>query len=142
MIRAATSGMGHTPVPWSLCQHLKSVEDDAACKCGYRGVIFGPEHDVAMAICQPGHEKPRREEEWGSEPASYPRAVEIANMQFIVHAVNNHDALVEALRWALAELNGQTRYDEDDADQQIENCYRRAEAALQASASRDGGGDA
>lgn len=38
--------------------------------------------------------------------------------------------LVEALQWALAELNGKTRYDDDVADQQIENCYTRAEAAI------------
>lgn len=53
-----------------------------------------------------------------------------ANADFIVRAVNSHYALVEALQWALDELNGRTRYDEDVADQQIENCYRLAEKAL------------
>lgn len=33
----------------------------------------------------------------------------------------------EALRWALAELRGQTRYDNDE---QRANCYERADAAL------------
>lgn len=74
---------GHTAGPWSLCQHLKGMVEDQSCKCGYRGVIFGPEHDVAMAICQPGHDRPVREEEWGTEPARYPREVELANARLI-----------------------------------------------------------
>lgn len=58
---------------------------------------------------------------------------------YIVHAANCHPDLVEALQWALDELNGRTRYDEDVADQQIENCYRIAEAAL--AKAREGGGE-
>jgi hypothetical protein len=73
-----------TPAPWHLCQHLKSMEDDTACPCGYRGVVSGPEHDDMFAVFQPGHELPRHEEEWGTEPARYPREVEIANSQLIV----------------------------------------------------------
>lgn len=38
--------------------------------------------------------------------------------------------LLEAARWALNELNGRNRYDEDVADQQVEHCYRRAEDAI------------
>jgi hypothetical protein len=38
--------------------------------------------------------------------------------------------LLAALQWALNELNGRTRYDEDVADQQIENCYALANAAI------------
>lgn len=38
--------------------------------------------------------------------------------------------LLEALRWALAELRGQTRYDEDVADEQCDNCYKLADAAI------------
>lgn len=38
--------------------------------------------------------------------------------------------LLEALQWALAELNGKTRYDECVADHQIENCYARAQDAI------------
>lgn len=86
----------HTPGPWHLCQHLKSMECDQACKCGYRGVIFGPEHNVAMAICQPGHELPRHEEQWGSEPARYPREVELANAHLIAAAPDLLEALVKA----------------------------------------------
>ena len=43
------------------------------------------------------------------------------------------ERLKEALRWALAELNGTTRYDNDE---QRENCFADAEAAL-ASVSSD-----
>jgi hypothetical protein len=74
-----------TPGPWEPCQHLKSVADDLACSCGYRGVIFGPDHDVAYAICQPGHQPAPKGQE-GTEPARYPREVEIANSQLIALA--------------------------------------------------------
>lgn len=86
----------HTPGPWSVCQHLKSVECDSACKCGYRGVIFGPDEHVAMAICQPGHDRPQREEEWGTEPQRYPREVEIANAHLIAAAPTLLEALESA----------------------------------------------
>ncbi len=86
----------HTPGPWHLCQHLKSMECDAACPCGYRGVVFGPDRDTAFAICQPGHELPRREEEWGSEPPRYPRDVELANMRLVAASPDLLDALIEA----------------------------------------------
>lgn len=82
-----------TPGPWHLCQHLKSAEDDLACTCGYRGVIYGPDHDIAYAICQPGHDRPWREEEWGSEPARYPREVELANARLIAAAPDMLEAL-------------------------------------------------
>jgi hypothetical protein len=38
--------------------------------------------------------------------------------------------LLEALQWALRELHGQNRYDEDVAEQQENNCYTIAEAAI------------
>ena len=50
-----------------------------------------------------------------------------ANAAFIVRACNSHYQLVSALRWALAELRGQTRYDNE---QQRENCFDDADAAL------------
>jgi hypothetical protein len=87
-----------TQAPWHVCQHLKSVEADAACSCGYRGVVFGPDEDVAYAVMQPGHEKPRREEEWGSEPPSYPRPQQIADMQLVALLRNNLPAIMAALR--------------------------------------------
>lgn len=87
-----------TPGPWHLCQHLKSVECDAACKCGYRGVVFGPDHDVAYAVMQPGHELPRREEEYGLEPATYPRPQQIADMHLAVWLRNHADQILTALR--------------------------------------------
>ena len=86
-------GVAFTPGPWELCQHLKSLEDDAARPCGYRGVVFGPHRDEAMAICQPGHELPRDEEQWGSEPGRYDRATELANMRLIAAAPDLYAAL-------------------------------------------------
>lgn len=49
-----------------------------------------------------------------------------ANARLIASA----PSLLEALQWALNELNGHNRYDEDVADQQIDACYDRAEDAL------------
>ena len=86
-----------TPGPWHLCQHLKSVEDDRACSCGYRGVIYGPEHDVAYAICQPGHDPAPTGQE-GSEPPRYPREVELANAALISASPDLYDALAEFVR--------------------------------------------
>jgi hypothetical protein len=85
-----------TPRPWELCQHLKSEAADAACRCGYRGVVYGPSEHDATAVFQPGHELPRREEEWGSEPARYERPVEIANSQLMVRLRNAAPALLDA----------------------------------------------
>jgi hypothetical protein len=88
---------GTTGGPWSVCRHLKSVEHDAACGCGYRGVIYGPEHDVCFAICQPGHE-PAPEGQEGTEPSRYPRAVEIANSHQMAASPAMYDALEALLR--------------------------------------------
>jgi hypothetical protein len=74
-----------TPGPWSVCRHLQSVEADEACMCGYRGVVYGPEHDVPMAICQPGHDAEPEGEE-GLGPQNYERAIQIANGQHIAAA--------------------------------------------------------
>ena len=43
---------------------------------------------------------------------------------------DQRNKLLAALQWALDELGGRTRYDEDVADQQIENCYTLAHKAL------------
>lgn len=42
------------------------------------------------------------------------------------------DALLEALEWAIRELDGTNRYDEDVADEQEQNGYDRARAVLAA----------
>jgi hypothetical protein len=62
---------------------LRSVECDAACPCGYRGVIFGAD---GGGVCQPGHDIVPGEE--GLEPHNYPRAQQIADANRIVAAVN------------------------------------------------------
>lgn len=48
-------------------------------------------------------------------------------------------ALVEALDWALAEIEGRTRYDPEiyTGEEQRENCLRKAHEALQGSASTE-----
>jgi hypothetical protein len=81
-----------TPGPWTVCKHLESVEADLACTCGYRGVVFGPDHDAPMAICQPGHDPDPVGEE-GLGPQNYARAQQIANGQWIAAA--NPAAILE-----------------------------------------------
>lgn len=83
----------HTPGPWTLCTHLESAGKDRACGCGYRGVIFGPSHDPAMAICQPGHDPAAKGEE-GTEPQRYPREVELANARLIAASPDLLAALI------------------------------------------------
>jgi hypothetical protein len=99
---------GSTPAPWELCQHLKSKECDEACKCGYRGVVFGPDHDVAYAVFQPGHDPAPKGQE-GSEPQRYPRTQEIANSHLMVamrSAVPHLIDHIRALQERVAELEG------------------------------------
>lgn len=102
LLERATAG------PWIPCEHLKSAEADAACPCGYRGVIFGPpDADCGAddrAICQPGHE-PAPPGQEGTEPGRFPRAQEIANMQLIAAMRNSLPALLARV----AELEGALR---------------------------------
>jgi hypothetical protein len=84
---------GHTPAPWGLCHHLKSIEHDKDCSCGYRGVIYGPEYDGAFAICQPGHDAEIIGQE-GLGPRRYPREVEIANAHLIAASPDLLAALI------------------------------------------------
>lgn len=74
-----------TPGPWTLCHHLKSVEHDKGCTCGYRGLIYGPDDVVPMAICQPGHDAEPEGQE-GLGPQRYERETEIANAGWIAAA--------------------------------------------------------
>jgi hypothetical protein len=122
----------HTPGPWHLCQHLKSIEDDQACRCGYRGVIYGPEHHTAMAICQPGHELPSDPEQHGTEPARYPLEVELANMRLIAAAPE----LLDALERLLAD------YGEAMPDGYVENSIHSNEVKLARAAIAKARGDA
>jgi hypothetical protein len=83
----------HTPTPWDLCRHLESAEKDTACKCGYRGGIWGDAGELLvceMRNCDlhEGHDM---------IPVG-DRATQLANAAFIVKAVNSHDALVKALQ--------------------------------------------
>lgn len=38
--------------------------------------------------------------------------------------------VVEALEWAMRELHGDNRYDDESADQQVQGCYDKCAAAL------------
>lgn len=90
-----------TPGPWSLCAHLSNPEVDEGCGCGYRGVVFGPEH-AGYAVCQPGHE-PAPEGQEGTEPPRYPRETERNNARLIA-AAPDLAAEVIRLREALEEM--------------------------------------
>lgn len=84
----------HTPGPWGLCAHLQSIEKDQGCRCGYRGVIYGP--DGYFAICQPGHDADEPGQE-GLGPRRYDRETEIANAHLIAAAPD----MLEALKMVL-----------------------------------------
>lgn len=99
---------GHTPGPWHLCFHLQSIENDRSCPCGQRGVVYGPEHDVATAVCEMGV-TPAPGIEAGTEPMRYPREVELANARLIA-AAPDLLAACEAVQW------GGTERDEDGAE--------------------------
>lgn len=72
----------HTPGPWRLCHHLMSAENDASCPCGYRGGIWGSDHE--HMVCEMGSTAIAGQE--GMEPPRYERAVELANARLIAAA--------------------------------------------------------
>lgn len=81
-----------TPGPWELCAHLESPEADAGCRCGYRGVVYGPERD-GFAVFQPGHD-PEIVGQEGLGPQRYPRVTEIANSQLLAYLRNAVPAIL------------------------------------------------
>lgn len=83
--------------PWSVCHHLNSKKDDDSCPCGYRGVVWGPDKNIAFAVCQPGHD-PEITGEEGMGPARYSRDVEIANAHLIAASPTLYAALEELLK--------------------------------------------
>lgn len=82
----------HTPGPWGLCHHLQSAEKDAACPCGYRGGIWGP--DGEHIICEMGSTETEGQE--GLSPARYDRPTELANALLIAAAPDMLAALHSA----------------------------------------------
>ena len=77
--------MNHTPGPWHL--NTYSVTNDDGIDRGFE--IWGSNHSVAIIPLKP-------------ENHSHAKA----NGEHIVHCVNTHDALVEALRGVLHHNNG------------------------------------
>ncbi len=90
---SAEPSAAFTPGPWHLCHHLRSLEDDAACPCGYRGGIWGS--DEEHIICEMGGADHPGEE--GLSPARYDRQTELANARLIAAAPDAMAALVQAV---------------------------------------------
>lgn len=101
----------YTPGPWTLCAHLKDINKEVECSCGYRGVVFGPESS-GFAVCQPGHEPPPEGQE-GTEPQRYDRMTEIANAHLIAAAPDLLEAL-EACKEMAEVMAGMTGCRGDD----------------------------
>ena len=87
-----------TDAPWEGCYHLRSMECDASCKCGYRGGIWG---DGEFMVCEMGSTPMKGYE--GLEPRRYKRESELNNAAFISMARNNFDKLL-AVAKAVKEL--------------------------------------
>lgn len=85
-----------TPGPWRPCLHLRSVEDDKSCPCGYRGGIWGS--DQEHQVCEIGS---------GDEPMAaprYERLQEITNANFIIAARTDIPVLLAHIRALEAEI--------------------------------------
>jgi len=77
---------------FAVCHHLKSLEKDKQCPCGYRGGIYGkPDH----MVCEMGPTTVEGEE--GLEMLRYPREIEMANAAFITTAANSRQTIKEAI---------------------------------------------
>jgi hypothetical protein len=74
----------HTPTPWEV----KPIKDDSGANFGIKSI----DNDGGWWIAEIVH------------PAST-NEVEEANAQFIVHAVNNHQSLVDALEQLIKQID-------------------------------------
>lgn len=94
-----------TPRPWGLCFHLQSAENDASCKCGYRGSIWSAcgEYIVCEMGSSPDHDETGKVA-GHSAPQAY-RHIQLADAALIVRAVNHFDEVVEVLRILAAEAD-------------------------------------
>lgn len=101
----------HTPGPWSWTIH----DSSAATLHGADDML---DHVLTVSPC-----KHCRGEEWQWGACTNPTK---ANADFIVKAVNNHDALVGALRFILAFYEPGQRYLDTEAWKVAEAGARRA----------------
>lgn len=83
-----------TPGPWKECFHLKSIEHDQTCGCGYRGGIWSKHTDQLLL------EMDIDRSVLGSEMIPVPeRETTIANAKFIAAAPTIIAQLVEQVAW-------------------------------------------
>ena len=100
----------HTPGPWTW--------HDRASEAYYSREDEGLIRSGDIDVCDFGNN-----ETYYNTAGTGPKPADIA----LICAAPD---LLESLQWALRELNGQNRYDEDVAEQQENNCYAMAEAAI------------
>jgi hypothetical protein len=91
----------HTPVPWQLCAHLAKHDQ---CSCGYRGAIWSA--DGESIVCELGSSPEHDGKIIGHIQPQAGRPTQLADAAFIVKAVNNHDALRNALEAMIRLHNG------------------------------------
>ena len=97
-----------TAAPWQPCYHLEKPENDAACPCKTRGIIYGS--DGEHAVCEMGSTSIPGQE--GMEPPRYDRSVELMNAALIFEIRNAAPALMDALKEAKAFLEAWDQCDD------------------------------